>query len=75
MFERMARNLVNIGRQQGQMGDGLLCLRNAVEMYLTVAPDDVDSRILLARLYLHLNINLPEVISFIFILKSLFWGD
>ena len=57
----MARNLVNSGRQMGQMGDGLLALRTALELFLVICPDEVDSRILLSRLYLHLNINLREV--------------
>ncbi len=59
--ERMARNLVNIGRQMGQMGDGMLALRTAVEIFTEICPDEIDSRILLARLYLHLGINLQEV--------------
>ena len=57
----MARNLVNIGRQMGQMGDGLLALRTALELFLVICPDEIDSRILLSRLYLHLCINLHEV--------------
>ena len=57
----MARNLVNIGRQMGQMGDGMLALRTAVEIFTEICPYEIDSRILLARLYLHLGINLQEV--------------
>ncbi len=60
----MARNLVNIGRQMGQMGDGMLALRTAVEIFTEICPDEIDSRILMARLYLHLGINLQEVWSF-----------
>ena len=45
----------------GQMGDGLLALRTALELFLVICPDEIDSRILLSRLYLHLCINLHEV--------------
>ena len=45
----------------GQMGDGLLALRTALELFLVICPDEIDSRILLSRLYLHLSINLHEV--------------
>ena len=57
----MARNLVSIGRQQGRMGDSLLCLRNALELFLLICPDDLDTRLLQVRVNLHLNINLPDV--------------
>lgn len=63
VFERMARNLVHIGRQQGRMGDSLLCLRNALDLFLLISPGDLDTRLLQVRVNLHLNINLPEVIS------------
>lgn len=63
VFERMARNLVSIGRQQGRMGDSLLCLRNALELFLLICPDDLDTRLLQVRVNLHLNINLPDVID------------
>ncbi|XP_064612158.1 F-box only protein 21-like [Liolophura sinensis] len=63
VYERMARNLVYIGRQQGQMGDSMLCLRNALELYLVISPDDLEKRLLLARVNLHLNINLPDVVE------------
>ena len=61
VFERMARNLVAIGRQQGRMGDSLLCLRNALELFLIICPNDLDTRLLQVRVNLHLNINLPDV--------------
>ncbi|XP_041347662.1 F-box only protein 21-like [Gigantopelta aegis] len=63
VFERMARNLVGIGRHQSQMGDTLMCLRNALELLLTISPDDLEMRLLEVRIYLHLNINLPQVLD------------
>ena len=50
-----------IGRQQGRMGDSLLCLRNALELFLIICPNDLDTRLLQVRVNLHLNINLPDV--------------
>ena len=52
---------MEIGRQQENSSEGLLCLRNALELLCIVAPDDTESRLLLSRVYLHLNINLEEV--------------
>ncbi|KAL3856329.1 hypothetical protein ACJMK2_011098 [Sinanodonta woodiana] len=63
VFERMVRNLVGIGRQQGRMGDSLLCLRNALELFLIICPNDIDMRLLQVRVNLHLNINLPDVMD------------
>uniref|UniRef100_T1J6H4 Hemimethylated DNA-binding domain-containing protein n=1 Tax=Strigamia maritima TaxID=126957 RepID=T1J6H4_STRMM len=63
IFQRMAHNLVEIGRQQNNTSDCLLCLRNALELVLLLQPEDTDSRLLLVRVYLHLNINLGEVLS------------
>ena len=57
----MVRNLIHIGRQQGRLGDGLVFLRTVVELSLLTCPTDMDNRVLLARLYLHLQINLIEV--------------
>ena len=57
----MARNLISIGRQQGQMGDNLLGLRNAMELYLAVCPDDDEVLMLQARVNLHLNVDLTDV--------------
>ncbi|CAH1801531.1 unnamed protein product [Owenia fusiformis] len=63
VFIRMVRNLINIGRQQDNMGDSLQCLRNAVELMMVICPEDNDNKLLLARLYLHMNINVTEVIE------------
>ncbi|XP_014666310.1 PREDICTED: F-box only protein 21-like [Priapulus caudatus] len=63
VFRRMLRNLVNIGRQQTNAGDSLQCLRNALELSRILSPDDIDLRLLLARLYSHLDINHQEVID------------
>ena len=57
----MIRNLSAIGREQGRMGDNLLCLRNALEFSLLISPDNFEMRLLLVRVNLHLNINLPDV--------------
>lgn len=68
----MIRNLIGIGREQGRMGDNLLCLRNALEFSLLISPDDFEMRLLLVRVYLHLNINLPDVsldLSLPFVIK------
>ncbi|ESO95486.1 hypothetical protein LOTGIDRAFT_160638, partial [Lottia gigantea] len=60
VFERIARNLVGIGRHQNQMGDGLLCLRNALELSLLIYPDDLEMRLVQVRINLQMNINLPK---------------
>lgn len=52
---------MEIGRQQENSSEGLLCLRNALELLCILATDDTESRLLLSRVYLHLNINLEEV--------------
>ncbi len=57
----MTRNLVHIGRQVNSMGDGMQALRCAVELSVIICPADVDSRIHLTQLYLHLRVNLREV--------------
>jgi F-box protein 21 len=57
----MARNLIIIGRQQGQMGDNLLALRNSLELFLIISPDDAEVLMLQARINLHLNVDLTDV--------------
>jgi len=61
VFRRMCRNLIEIGRQQEVSSEGLLCLRNALELLCILSPDDTEPRLLLSRVYLHLNINLEQV--------------
>lgn len=61
VFRRMCRNLVEVGRQQDVSSEGLLCLRNALELLLILSPEDIEPRLLLSRVYIHLNINLEEV--------------
>lgn len=63
VYIRMARNLIVIGRQQGQMGDNLLCLRNALELFLVISPDDHEVLMLQARINLHLNVDLSDVME------------
>ncbi len=61
VFRRMCRNLIEIGRQQEVTSEGLLCLRNALELLCILSPEDTEPLLLLSRVYLHLNINLEEV--------------
>ncbi|XP_054155597.1 F-box only protein 21-like [Oppia nitens] len=61
VFCRMCRNLVEIGRQQEISSDGLICLRNALELLCILSPEENESQLLLSRVYLHLNINLELV--------------
>ncbi|XP_064651633.1 F-box only protein 21-like [Lineus longissimus] len=61
VFERMARNLVNIGRHHSQIGSELAALRSTIELFLAIKPGDIEHWLLLARLYLYLDINLTEV--------------
>ncbi|XP_069115061.1 F-box only protein 21-like [Argopecten irradians] len=60
VYRRMCRNLINIGRQQSNMGDGLLGLRNALDLSLILSPEDVDVLLLSVRVNLHLGINLNQ---------------
>ncbi|GIX90773.1 f-box only protein 21 [Caerostris darwini] len=57
----MCWNLVEIARQQDVEGKGYLNLCSALELLSILTPDDTDHKILLARVYLHLGINLTEV--------------
>jgi hypothetical protein len=61
VFRRMCRNLVEVGRQHEISSHGLLCLRNAFELLIILSPRDIESRLLLSRVYIHLNINLEQV--------------
>nr|KAG5702310.1 hypothetical protein BaRGS_002977 [Batillaria attramentaria] len=63
VFERMARNMVRIARQLNPSLDGLQTLRSAIDLYLTVNPNDSEMRLLQVRIFLHLNINLKEAID------------
>lgn len=57
----MCWNLVEVGRQQEISSEGLLCLRNALELLIILSPDEIEPRLLLSRVYIHLNINLEQV--------------
>ncbi|XP_013421720.1 F-box only protein 21 [Lingula anatina] len=64
VFERMMRNLINIGRQVlGHGGDSLLMLRTALELFLILRPDDLEMTLLLSRVYLNIGINLSDVVD------------
>ncbi|XP_070572087.1 F-box only protein 21-like isoform X1 [Ptychodera flava] len=58
VFIRMASNLLRINPHR----DDNSGLRNALELYLVLCPDDIEVKLLQARVYLHLNINLQEVL-------------
>ncbi|XP_077996459.1 F-box only protein 21-like [Glandiceps talaboti] len=59
VFIRMTSNLLRINPHR----DDNSGLRNALELYLVLCPDDIEVRLLQARVYLHLNINLKEVME------------
>ncbi|XP_035691885.1 F-box only protein 21-like isoform X1 [Branchiostoma floridae] len=64
VFTRMVNNLLSIGRRQAQMGDSsLVCLRSNLDLALLLNPGDIENALLQARVYLHLNINLSEVME------------
>eukprot|EP00058_Branchiostoma_floridae_P020383 XP_002605873.1 hypothetical protein BRAFLDRAFT_90800 [Branchiostoma floridae] len=58
VFTRMVNNLLSIGRRQAQMGD-----RSNLDLALLLNPGDIENALLQARVYLHLNINLSEVME------------
>lgn len=60
----MIRNLVAIGQRTG--GSDML-FPDALELYLLFKPDDFESRLLLVRVNLQLNINQKEVSNWMFI--------
>jgi F-box protein 21 len=61
VFRRMANNLIEVGRQQEVGCDGLLSLRNGLELTVILSPEYTDPRLLLSRVYIHLNINFERV--------------
>lgn len=61
VFQRMCKNLIEIGRQDEVSAEGLLCLRNALELLTFISPNEIECKLLLSRVYLHLDINLNEV--------------
>ncbi|GFS36828.1 f-box only protein 21 [Nephila pilipes] len=63
VFTTMCWNLVEIARQQDGDGKGLLNLCNALELLAILTPTDTDHKLLLARVYMHLCINMTRVIS------------
>ncbi|KAG8196749.1 hypothetical protein JTE90_014482 [Oedothorax gibbosus] len=62
-FIRMCWNLVEVGRQHDGEGEGVLCLCDALELLSILSPDDNEHKLLLARVYMHLSINMPQVIN------------
>nr|XP_006812781.1 PREDICTED: F-box only protein 21-like [Saccoglossus kowalevskii] len=59
VFTRMVANLLRINPHHDDNGG----LRDALELYLILCPNDIEVRLLQARVYLHLNINLQEVVE------------
>ncbi|XP_074644009.1 F-box only protein 21-like [Tubulanus polymorphus] len=64
VFERMARNLVNIARQRDRAGgDAMSLLRNVVDLFVTICPEDMNMNLLLVRISTHLGINLTQMME------------
>lgn len=63
IFTTMCWNLVEIARQQDGDEKALLNLCNALELLAILTPADIDHKLLLARVYMHLCINMTRVIS------------
>lgn len=63
VFIRLAWYLVEFGRQMEGMGQDSLSLCNALELLCLLSPDDMEHKLLLARLFMHLGINITEAIS------------
>ncbi len=63
VFRRMVSNLIEVGRQQEVSNDGLLCLRNGLELMILICPDDIEPALLLCRVYIHLSINHEQVVD------------
>ncbi|XP_041058245.1 F-box only protein 21 [Carcharodon carcharias] len=59
---RMVTNLFHLGKREGS-DQSYQLLRNALDLYLTLAPDDVQYLMLQARLYFHLGINPEKVLD------------
>lgn len=57
----MAWYLVEFGRQLDGVGEDSLSLCNALELLCLLSPDDMEHKLLLARLFMHLGINITEV--------------
>lgn len=66
----MCWNLVEVGRQHDGEGEGVLCLCDALELLSILSPDDNEHKLLLARVYMHLSINMPQVGSSYCICKT-----
>ena len=64
VFERFARNLINIGRQhtsRRQSEEGVGFLQQAIEFLSTIKPDDIENEIFRVRLYLYMGVNIKKV--------------
>ncbi|KAL4223749.1 F-box protein 21 [Mactra antiquata] len=72
---RMVRNLINIVQHQRAPGNNYSntqCLRSALEFIVLIAPQEVEFKLYLVRLYINMNINLLDCIS---ILQSMMGED
>ncbi|XP_078362557.1 F-box only protein 21-like [Oculina patagonica] len=63
VFIRMVANIVNSYRTVEQPGSRLSGLHSSLDLALFLDPDDKDSRLLLARIQVHLGIDLEEAID------------
>ncbi|GFR03188.1 f-box only protein 21 [Trichonephila clavata] len=63
IFTTMCWNLVEIARQHDVDGRELQNLCNVLELLAVLTPADIDHKLLLARVYMHLCINMTRVIS------------
>ncbi|XP_015909735.1 F-box only protein 21 isoform X2 [Parasteatoda tepidariorum] len=63
VFATMCWNLVEVGRQHDESSEGLSCLCNSLELLSILCPDDLEHKLLLARVYMHLCVNITRVIS------------
>lgn len=64
VFIKWAWYLVEFGRLRDGLGEDSLALCNALELICLLSPDDMEHKLLLARLFMHLKININEVSHF-----------
>ncbi|CAH3151289.1 unnamed protein product [Pocillopora meandrina] len=70
VFIRMVANIINSYRMEEHPGGRLSGLHSALDLMLFLDPNDEDSRLLLARIQVHLGIDLEEAIDSLQILQS-----
>ncbi|XP_076354217.1 F-box only protein 21-like isoform X2 [Tachypleus tridentatus] len=65
VIEKISWDLVDLGRQIENVMEGQTCMLNGLELLNLITPEDDNSRILLARVYNQLGINLMKVLSIV----------